>query len=44
MCRRVTGSPCRLRVRPEQGRSTMVKHYLKYAYSTLAAAMFASMA
>ncbi|EGJ75315.1 MULTISPECIES: hypothetical protein [unclassified Streptomyces] len=44
MCRRVTGSPCRPRRRPEQGRTTMVKHYIKYAYSTLAAAMFASMA
>lgn len=26
-----------------QGRSNMVKHYIKYAYSTLTAAMFASM-
>ncbi|MFJ1910723.1 hypothetical protein ACIOGX_02175 [Streptomyces sp. NPDC088147] len=27
----------------EQGRSIMVKHYVKYAFSTLTAAMFASM-
>ncbi|ROQ59275.1 hypothetical protein EDD93_6667 [Streptomyces sp. 840.1] len=29
--------------RPREGRSTMVKHYIKYAFSTLTAAMFASM-
>ncbi|WP_311659714.1 hypothetical protein [Streptomyces salyersiae] len=27
----------------DQGRPVMVKHYVKYAFSTLTAAMFASM-
>lgn len=35
--------PSRLARRPGEGRSTVVKHYIKYAFSTLTAAMFASM-
>ncbi|MEU3030663.1 hypothetical protein ACPCBC_30105 [Streptomyces incarnatus] len=36
--------PSRARSGLKKGRSIMVKHYIKYAFSTLTAAMFASMA